>query len=168
MIIYPAIDLRGGRCVRLQQGDFARETVYADDPVEAAGRWAAEGAAWLHVVNLDGALGRSGEANLAALAASAGRWICPSARWQATLRRGRGPRPGLGVPIILGTVGSAGGIGPRGAGATAPGDRWHRRPRRAWRYLGCGRPRRWRPWTSAAGWRRWRPAGVYTDARIAC
>ena len=68
MIIYPAIDLRGGRCVRLQQGDFARETVYADDPVEAAGRWAAEGAAWLHVVNLDGALGRSGEANLAALA----------------------------------------------------------------------------------------------------
>jgi phosphoribosylformimino-5-aminoimidazole carboxamide ribotide isomerase len=67
MIIYPAIDLRGGRCVRLRQGDFTRETVYADDPVAAAERWAAEGATWLHVVNLDGALGRSGEANLAAL-----------------------------------------------------------------------------------------------------
>ena len=44
MIIYPAIDLRGGRCVRLQQGDLAAETVFADDPVDAARRWAAEGA----------------------------------------------------------------------------------------------------------------------------
>lgn len=67
MIVYPAIDLRGGRCVRLQQGDFAAETVFADDPAEAAHRWAAQGAEWLHVVNLDGALGRSAEENLAAL-----------------------------------------------------------------------------------------------------
>ncbi len=67
MIVYPAIDLRGGRCVRLQQGDFAAETVFAADPVEAALRWAAQGAEWLHVVNLDGALGRSAEENLAAL-----------------------------------------------------------------------------------------------------
>ncbi len=67
MIIYPAIDLRGGRCVRLRQGDAAAETVFADDPTEAARRWASEGAKWLHVVNLDGALGQSGAANLEAL-----------------------------------------------------------------------------------------------------
>jgi phosphoribosylformimino-5-aminoimidazole carboxamide ribotide isomerase len=67
MIIFPAIDLRGGRCVRLVQGDPAAETVFADDPVVAAERWAAEGAQWLHVVNLDGALGEGGARNLAAL-----------------------------------------------------------------------------------------------------
>ena len=55
MIVYPAIDLRGGRCVRLMEGDFERETVYGDDPVAVARRWAAEGAHWLHVVDLDGA-----------------------------------------------------------------------------------------------------------------
>lgn len=57
MIIYPAIDLRGGRCVRLRQGDPNAETVFGDDPAAMARRWAAEGAEWLHVVNLDGALG---------------------------------------------------------------------------------------------------------------
>jgi phosphoribosylformimino-5-aminoimidazole carboxamide ribotide isomerase len=67
MIVYPAIDLRKGRCVRLQQGDAAAETVFADDPVDAARRWASEGAEWLHVVNLDGALGETGAANLIAL-----------------------------------------------------------------------------------------------------
>jgi len=55
MTVYPAIDLRGGRCVRLLEGDFARETVYGDDPVAVARRWEAEGARWLHVVDLDGA-----------------------------------------------------------------------------------------------------------------
>jgi phosphoribosylformimino-5-aminoimidazole carboxamide ribotide isomerase len=55
MIVYPAIDLRAGRCVRLMQGAFDRETVYGDDPVAVARRWEAEGAAWLHVVDLDGA-----------------------------------------------------------------------------------------------------------------
>lgn len=67
MIIYPAIDLRQGRCVRLQQGSPDAETVFADDPVDAALRWAAEGAEWLHVVNLDGALGDGGMENLHAL-----------------------------------------------------------------------------------------------------
>lgn len=67
MIVYPAIDLHHGRCVRLLQGDFAAETVFADDPAEVARRWAAEGARWLHVVNLDGALGEEATANLAAL-----------------------------------------------------------------------------------------------------
>jgi len=55
MELYPAIDLRGGRCVRLLQGQFDAETVYSDDPVETALRWQAEGAQWLHIVDLDGA-----------------------------------------------------------------------------------------------------------------
>jgi phosphoribosylformimino-5-aminoimidazole carboxamide ribotide isomerase len=57
--LYPAIDLRGGRCVRLYQGDFDRETVYDRDPVDQARRFADEGAAWIHVVDLDAA--RSGD-----------------------------------------------------------------------------------------------------------
>lgn len=56
MIIYPSIDIRDGRCVRLVEGDFARETVYDDDPVRVAGRWATAGASWIHVVDLDGSL----------------------------------------------------------------------------------------------------------------
>jgi len=55
MEIIPAIDIRGGRCVRLDQGDYDRETVFADDPVEIAGRWEEAGAKRLHVVDLDGA-----------------------------------------------------------------------------------------------------------------
>lgn len=56
MIVLPAIDLRAGRCVRLVEGDFARETAYDADPTEAAKRWAAAGSEWLHVVDLDGAV----------------------------------------------------------------------------------------------------------------
>lgn len=55
MRIYPAIDIRGGRCVRLRQGDPNQETVFGTDPVEMARRWVAEGAQALHVVDLDGA-----------------------------------------------------------------------------------------------------------------
>jgi phosphoribosylformimino-5-aminoimidazole carboxamide ribotide isomerase len=55
-VIYPAVDLRGGQVVRLRQGDPAAATVYSDDPAAMARRWAEQGAAWLHVVNLDGAL----------------------------------------------------------------------------------------------------------------
>jgi phosphoribosylformimino-5-aminoimidazole carboxamide ribotide isomerase len=53
--LYPAIDLRGGRAVRLQQGDYAQETVYGDDPVAIARSFAAAGASWVHVVDLDAA-----------------------------------------------------------------------------------------------------------------
>jgi phosphoribosylformimino-5-aminoimidazole carboxamide ribotide isomerase len=53
--VIPAIDLRGGRCVRLVQGDYDRETVFSDDPVAMAQRWQAEGAPRIHVVDLDGA-----------------------------------------------------------------------------------------------------------------
>jgi phosphoribosylformimino-5-aminoimidazole carboxamide ribotide isomerase len=55
MEILPAIDLRGGRCVRLRQGDYAQETVFSDDPAEMARRWESEGATRLHLVDLDGA-----------------------------------------------------------------------------------------------------------------
>lgn len=57
--IYPAIDLRNGKCVRLLQGDFAQETVFGEDPVEMALQWQSQGAKWLHMVDLDGA--KSGE-----------------------------------------------------------------------------------------------------------
>ena len=63
MILLPAIDIRDGHAVRLEKGDFARETVYVDDPLDAARTWVEEGARQLHVVDLDGA--RDGEpANL--------------------------------------------------------------------------------------------------------
>lgn len=55
MQIIPAIDLRGGKCVRLRQGDYAQETVFGDDPAEMAMRWARDGAERLHLVDLDGA-----------------------------------------------------------------------------------------------------------------
>ncbi len=55
MEILPAIDLRGGRCVRLRQGDYAQETIFSDDPAEMARRWEADGATRLHLVDLDGA-----------------------------------------------------------------------------------------------------------------
>jgi phosphoribosylformimino-5-aminoimidazole carboxamide ribotide isomerase len=53
--IYPAIDIRGGKCVRLIQGDYNRETVYNENPLEAALAWASQGADWIHLVDLDGA-----------------------------------------------------------------------------------------------------------------
>jgi phosphoribosylformimino-5-aminoimidazole carboxamide ribotide isomerase len=59
LILYPAIDIRDGKAVRLAQGDYERETAYDDDPVVAARRWTEGGARWLHVVDLDGA--RAGE-----------------------------------------------------------------------------------------------------------
>ena len=69
--VIPAIDLRGGRCVRLYQGDYDRETVYSADPAEMARHWQSLGAGRLHVVDLDGA--RSGEqANVAAARAILG------------------------------------------------------------------------------------------------
>ncbi len=65
--VYPAIDLRGGKVVRLMEGDPARVTAYSDDPGETARRWLKGGAAWLHVVNLDGAFGERDDINRHAL-----------------------------------------------------------------------------------------------------
>ena len=55
MIIYPAIDLRGGKVVRLKEGDPRRQTIFSEDPVATAQKWIAQGASWIHIVNLDGA-----------------------------------------------------------------------------------------------------------------
>lgn len=69
-VLYPAIDLRGGRCVRLHQGDYGQEKVYGDDPVAQALAFADAGATWVHVVDLDAA--RSGDpANRPVIAAVA-------------------------------------------------------------------------------------------------
>jgi phosphoribosylformimino-5-aminoimidazole carboxamide ribotide isomerase len=76
VILYPAIDIRGGQAVRLLQGDYERETTYDADPAEAASRWAGEGAEYLHVVDLDGA--RAGEPrNLDAVRRIAAAVACP-------------------------------------------------------------------------------------------
>jgi len=76
VILYPAIDIRGGQAVRLLQGDYARETAYDADPVDAATRWANEGARYLHVVDLDGA--KAGEPrNLEAVKRIAAAVDCP-------------------------------------------------------------------------------------------
>ena len=69
MILFHAIDLRNGRCVRLRQGRAEQETVFSEDPAEVARRWHAAGARWLHVVNLDGAFGATSEANRQAIRA---------------------------------------------------------------------------------------------------
>jgi phosphoribosylformimino-5-aminoimidazole carboxamide ribotide isomerase len=76
VILYPAIDIRGGQAVRLLQGDYERETAYDADPVDAAKRWASEGAEFLHVVDLDGA--KVGESrNLNAVERIAAAVDCP-------------------------------------------------------------------------------------------
>jgi phosphoribosylformimino-5-aminoimidazole carboxamide ribotide isomerase len=56
MIVFPAIDIRGGKCVRLTEGRFDKETIFADNPMDMAARWENEGAEYLHLVDLDGAL----------------------------------------------------------------------------------------------------------------
>ena len=78
MQIYPAIDIRAGNCVRLHQGDYAKETVYGEDPAAMARHWIAQGATWLHLVDLDGA--RAGApvntAAIAKIVAAAGTVPC--------------------------------------------------------------------------------------------
>jgi phosphoribosylformimino-5-aminoimidazole carboxamide ribotide isomerase len=66
MLIFPAIDIRGGRCVRLRQGRAEEETVFGDDPAAMGLKWQAAGAKWLHVVDLDGAF-RSRPGNFGAI-----------------------------------------------------------------------------------------------------
>lgn len=67
MIVIPAIDLRGGRCVRLSQGKASAETVYDESPIKVAKRWCEEGAEMLHIVNLDAAFNKDDRDNLKAL-----------------------------------------------------------------------------------------------------
>ncbi len=94
MILYPAIDIRGGQAVRLLQGDYERETTYDADPVDAARRWAGEGAEFLHVVDLDGA--KAGEPrNLEAVRRVAAAVDCP-------IQVGGGLRDAESVAAVLG------------------------------------------------------------------
>jgi phosphoribosylformimino-5-aminoimidazole carboxamide ribotide isomerase len=109
MMIYPAIDLRGGKVVRLKEGDPARMTSYSDDAGETARRWLGMGAKWLHVVNLDGAFGEGDLANQQALLS-----ILKAAKeFEASVQFGGGMRSldavsqalSLGVTrAILGTI----------------------------------------------------------------
>jgi phosphoribosylformimino-5-aminoimidazole carboxamide ribotide isomerase len=93
VILYPAIDIRGGKAVRLLQGDYARETTYDADPVDAAKRWADEGAEFLHVVDLDGA--KAGEPqNLESVRRIAAAVECP-------IQVGGGLRDGASVTAVL-------------------------------------------------------------------
>jgi len=93
VILYPAIDIRGGQAVRLTQGDYDRETAYDADPVDAASRWAGEGAEFLHVVDLDGA--KAGEPrNLDAVRRIAATVECP-------IQVGGGLRDAASVAALL-------------------------------------------------------------------
>jgi phosphoribosylformimino-5-aminoimidazole carboxamide ribotide isomerase len=93
VILYPAIDIRGGQAVRLMQGDYERETAYDADPVDAAKRWVSEGARHLHVVDLDGA--KAGEPrNLDAIAQIAAAVDCP-------IQAGGGLRDDESVAAVL-------------------------------------------------------------------
>jgi phosphoribosylformimino-5-aminoimidazole carboxamide ribotide isomerase len=94
VLLYPAIDIRGGQAVRLLQGDYERETTYDADPVDAARRWASEGAEFLHVVDLDGA--RAGEPhNLDSVRRIAAAVECP-------IQVGGGLRSADAVDAVLG------------------------------------------------------------------
>jgi len=106
--IYPAIDLKGGQVVRLKQGRRTDSKTFDLTPQQAAETWMDQGAAWLHVVNLDGAFGEESQPNLAALQA-----ILSVAKGQAKVQFGGGLRSteaireilGLGVTrVILGTA----------------------------------------------------------------
>jgi phosphoribosylformimino-5-aminoimidazole carboxamide ribotide isomerase len=86
MELYPAIDLRDGRAVRLQQGDYERETVYGDDPVAVAVSFADAGARWIHVVDLDAA--RTGEPRNRRVVAA----VCAAVAGRARVQSGGGVR----------------------------------------------------------------------------
>jgi phosphoribosylformimino-5-aminoimidazole carboxamide ribotide isomerase len=122
MILFPAIDLKDGECVRLEQGDMQRATVFNTDPADQARRFAAEGFEWLHVVDLNGAFaGRSvnGEAVAAILAAvkipvQLGGGVRDMAAIEAWLDKGM-------ARVILGTVAVSDPVLVRAAAKTYPG-----------------------------------------------
>src|SRR5437764_13837281 len=99
--LYPAIDIRGGRCVRLLQGDFARETVYGDDPLAVAKEYEAAGARWIHVVDLDAA--RRQGSNRAVIEAIAAAAVSVNVQTGGGVRDGSLLERGL-ARIVLGSV----------------------------------------------------------------
>jgi phosphoribosylformimino-5-aminoimidazole carboxamide ribotide isomerase len=103
MILYPAIDLRQGSCVRLRQGEAADQTVYGDDPVAMAQRWVQEGAEWLHTVNLDGAFDGvlRPDANVAALPTNLLRLRDMAAAVDVPIQFGGGVRSLADIELLL-------------------------------------------------------------------
>ncbi len=95
--LLPAIDIRGGRVVRLQQGDFERETAYGGDPVAVAARFVAQGATWLHVIDLDGA--HDGEPRQLDTAAA----VVAEVHGRARVELGGGLRTPIAVAGAIGT-----------------------------------------------------------------
>jgi phosphoribosylformimino-5-aminoimidazole carboxamide ribotide isomerase len=104
-VVYPAIDLRRGRVVRLRQGDPRRETRYSDDPLSVARQWQEAGATWLHVVNLDGALGEGGQENQRALERIVGAGL--RVQFGGGLRDLEGVRRALDVGVSRAIIGTA-------------------------------------------------------------
>jgi len=113
MIVFPAIDLRRGKCVRLRQGRPEAETVFSDDPVAMAEHWVSQGADWLHVVNLDGALGQASLNLRVVEEIISSKFQVQSSKFELQVQFGGGLRTmadieealGLGVArVILGTV----------------------------------------------------------------
>ncbi len=105
MELIPAIDLLGGRVVRLTQGDFARATVYSEDPLAVARRWVGEGATRLHIVDLDGA--RTGRPVQTALVAAIVRAAAVPCQVAGGLRTAADARGGLDAGadrVVLGTA----------------------------------------------------------------
>lgn len=105
MILLPAVDIRDGKAVRLVQGDFARETVYNDDPLDAAKAWVEQGARALHVVDLDGAL-QGAPANLEHLRRITGAFDVP-VQYGGGLRDARAVRSALAAGADRVVVGTA-------------------------------------------------------------
>ncbi len=146
VILYPAIDIRGGQAVRLLQGDYERETAYDADPVDAAPRWAGEGAEFLHVVDLDGA--SAGEPrNLDAVRRIAAAVDVPDPGRRRPARRRRRSRrcsrPGA-ERVVIGTAALRDPefLDAMVAEPRRPGRRLGRRPRRQGRARGLDRGQR--------------------------
>jgi phosphoribosylformimino-5-aminoimidazole carboxamide ribotide isomerase len=96
-IPFPAVDLRGGQVVRLKEGDLLRQTNYSNDPAATAERWLSAGAAWLHVVNLDGAFDQADSANRSALKAI----LRVAGRYNARIQFGGGLRSAQAVAQVM-------------------------------------------------------------------
>ena len=137
MLILPAIDLRGGQCVRLRQGDYSQETVFGDDPAAMARRWVDEGARALHLVDLDGAkAGRPVNGDVIRRIVEAVRRAVPARRRPAHRGRHRAT-PGWGVArVVLGTraLQDPAWVAADGPGTSRADRARHRRPRRQGRH----------------------------------
>src|SRR5262245_31892958 len=96
-VIYPAIDLRAGKVVRLKQGDPARLTTYSDNPADVARRWLSTGATWLHVVNLDGAFSERDNLNSQALQDI----LCVAKEFNSQVQFGGGMRSLAAIENVL-------------------------------------------------------------------